>query len=252
MAYQMVKFKEEDGVTVLELVAPCDAQGQLSRLSEEISECCQKSRMNDESSVLVITEKAPGLFALENPNGSIGGELPRPISISKSIGECEKPVIIGIRGDAVDLGLEMALACDVRVASETSRFGFCQIKAGLMPYDGGTQRLSRTVGKGKALEMVLTGELIDAREANRIGLVSRIVPADKVVTTVMELARDMASKSSVSLEYCKEAIVKGMDLTLEQGLRLEADLYFLMHTTHDREEGIKAFQEKRKPEFKGN
>ena len=95
------------------------------------------------------------------------------------------------------------------------------------------------------------GELIDAQEASRIGLVSRIVPADKVTTTVMELAKDMASKSSVSLEYCKEAIVKGMDLTLEQGLRLEADLYFLMHTTHDRKEGIKAFQEKRKPKFIG-
>jgi enoyl-CoA hydratase/carnithine racemase len=146
----------------------------------------------------------------------------------------------------------MALACDVRIASETSKFGLPQIRAGLVPWDGGTQRLSRTVGKAKALEMILTGELIDAREANRIGLVSRIVPADKVTTTVMELAKDMASKSSVSLEYCKEAIVKGMDLTLEQGLRLEADLYFLMHTTHDRKEGIKAFQEKRKPKFKGN
>jgi len=161
-------------------------------------------------------------------------------------------VVIGIRGDAVDLGLEMALACDVRLASETSRFGLCQVKAGLVPRDGGSQRLSRAVGRAKALEMILTGELIDAQEANRMGLVSRIVPTGEVNATVMKLAREMASKSPISMEYCKEAIHKGMDLTLEQGIRLEADLYFLMHTTRDREEGIKAFQEKRKPEFSGN
>jgi enoyl-CoA hydratase/carnithine racemase len=251
MGYQIIKFKEEGGVAVIELVAPIDTKDQLSRLSEEFSECCQEFRMNDENSVLVITEGAPGLFAIENRIGSIGRELPGYMSISQSIGECEKPVIIGILGDAVDLGLEMALACDVRVASETSRFGFCQVKVGLMPWDGGSQRLSRTIGKGKALEMILTGELIDAQEANRIGLISRVVPPEEVTTTVMKLAKDMTSKSPISLQYCKEAIVKGMDLTLELGLRLEADLYFLIHTTHDREEGIKAFQQKRAPKFEG-
>ena len=105
--------------------------------------------------------------------------FPGSVSLAQTIAACERPVIIGIRGDAVGLGLEMALACDVRVASETSKFGLTQIRAGLVPWDGGTQRLSRTVGKAKALEMILTGELIDAQEANRIGLVSRIVPAEK-------------------------------------------------------------------------
>ena len=125
------------------------------------------------------------------------------------------------------------------------------VKAGVMPWDGGTQRLLRTVGKGKALEMILTGDPIDAREANRIGLVSRLAPTAEVIRTVTNLAQEMAARGPISLEYCKEAINMGMDLTLQQGLRLEADLYFLMHTTRDREEGIKAFQEKRKPEFKG-
>jgi enoyl-CoA hydratase/carnithine racemase len=251
MRYQIVKFKEEDQVAGIELVAPIDNQEQVSQLTEEISECCQQFRMNDEISVLVIIEATPGLFAIESGNGSILRDLAGDISIPQSIGECEKPVIMGIKGDAVDLGLEMALACDVRVASESSRFGFCQVKVGLMPWDGGSQRLSRTVGKAKALEMILTGELIDAQEANRIGLVSRIVPTEEVTTTVMSLAKDMAFKSPISMEYCKEAITKGMDLTLPQGLRLEADLYYLMHSTRDREEGIKAFKEKRKPEFRG-
>jgi enoyl-CoA hydratase/carnithine racemase len=251
MEYELVKFKEEDGVAVLELLL-FEQIDQMARLSEEISECCQRFRDDDQCSVLVITEGVPGSFAMKEPFRYRETGFPGSVSLAQSIAACEGPVIIGIRGDAVGLGLEMALACDVRIASETSKFGLPQIRAGLVPWDGGTQRLPRTVGKAKALEMILTGELIDAQEANRIGLVSRIVPADKVTTTVMELARDMASKSAVSLKYCKEAIVKGMDLTLEQGLRMEADLYFLMHTTHDRQEGIKAFQEKRKPKFKGN
>ena len=251
MEFQFVKFETRDRIAVIELI-PSDRWNELAPLSAAISECCHQIRMNDEISVLVITGRAFGVFDIEDRTGYIGEELPGYIPISQSIGECEKPVIIGILGDAVDLGLEMALACDVRVSSETSRFGFCHVKGGLMPWDGGTQRLARTVGKAKALEMILTGELIDAREANRIGLVSRVVPAEEVVPTVVGLAKDLASKSPISLEYCKEAINKGMDLTIEQGLRLEADLYFLMHTTHDRQEGIKAFQEKRKPEFKGN
>jgi len=252
MGFQIVKYKEEDRVAVIELIAPVDTRDQLIRLGEEISDCCQKFKVNDQSLVLVIAEEFPGVLAIENRIGSIGRELSGYMSFSQSIAECERPVIIGIRGDALDLGLEMALACDVRISSETSRFGFCAVKDGLMPWNGGTQRLSRTVGKSKALEMILTGELIDAQEANRIGLVSRLVHAEEVKATAVRLAKDMASKSGISLNYCKEAILKGMDLTLEQGVRLEADLYFLMHTTHDREEGIKAFQEKRKPEFLGN
>jgi enoyl-CoA hydratase/carnithine racemase len=250
MEYELVKFKEEDGVASLELLS-FHRVDQIARLSEEISECCRRFRDNDQNSVLVITEEVPGLLAIKESSGYLEKGTSGSVSLAEPIAACERPVIIGIKGDAVGLGLEMALACDVRIASETSKFGLPQIRAGLVPWDGGTQRLPRTVGKAKALEMILTGELVDAQEASRVGLISRMIPADKVTTTVMELARDIASKSSVSLEYCKEAIGEGMDLTLEQGLRLEADLYFLMHTTHDRKEGIKAFQEKRKPKFTG-
>jgi enoyl-CoA hydratase/carnithine racemase len=107
------------------------------------------------------------------------------------------------------------------------------------------------VGKAKALELILLGETIDAEEAQRIGLVQRVTPPEDLMTAVMDLAHKMAAKSPVSLAYVREAIHKGMDLTLDQGLRLEADLYYLIHTTDDRTEGIKAFREKRRPEFKG-
>ena len=117
--------------------------------------------------------------------------------------------------------------------------------------NGGTQRLPRIVGRGKALELVLTAETIGAEEALEIGLVSQVVPQQNLASEAESLARTIASKAPIALRYIKEAVNKGMDLTLEQGLRLEADLYFLLHTTADRTEGIKAFLGKRPPEFKG-
>jgi enoyl-CoA hydratase/carnithine racemase len=164
----------------------------------------------------------------------------------------DQPVIAAIHGDAVGRGLEMALACDIRFAAETSRFGLPHIKSGLIPRDGGTQRLVRLVGAGKAMEMILTGDPITAREAERIGLVNRVLPSEGIMDAVEAIAREMASGGPIALRYAKEAIGKGMDLTLDQGLRLEADLYFLLHTTADRNEGIRAFQEKRTPDFKGS
>jgi len=117
--------------------------------------------------------------------------------------------------------------------------------------DGGTQRLSRIVGKGKALELIITAETIDAEEALKIGLVSRVTAREELAAEAETVAKTMASKGPIALRYAKEAVNKGLDLTLEQGLRLEADLYFLLHTTEDRTEGIRAFLERRPPQFKG-
>jgi enoyl-CoA hydratase/carnithine racemase len=172
-------------------------------------------------------------------------------NIAAAVAAIEKPVIAAVNGDALGDGLELALACDVRIAAQNARFGLPEIEAGLIPSGGGTQRLPRIVGRGKALEMILTGETIDAPAALEYGLATKIVSADSLMTEVEALAKAMAAKAPVSLRYIKEAINKGLDLTMEQGLRLEADLYFLLHTTGDRTEGIKAFQQKRPPEFKG-
>ena len=251
MKYEMLRFEEEGGVAVIRLLAPPEKGSGVSQLGVELSECCRRFRNNAELRVLVLVGESPAAFCIVKGQAEMGKQMAESFSITESLAEVERPVLAGITGDAIGLGLELALACDVRIASESARFGLPHVAAGLMPWEGGTQRLLRTVGKGKALEMILTGEPIDAQEANRIGLVSRLVPSDEVVATVMKMAHDMASKSPISMEYCKEAICKGMDLTLEQGLRLEADLYYLMHSTRDREEGIKAFKEKRKPEFKG-
>ena len=171
--------------------------------------------------------------------------------LTEPVAKLDQPVIAAIHGNLFGQGLELVLACDIRIASEKSHFGFSHIKAGLIPGDGGTQRLSRLVGKGKALEMILLGETIDAQEAYRIDLVNSVIPSEELMTAVTKMAQEMASKAPISLRYTKEAIHKGMDLTLEQGLHLEADLYLLIHTTRDRTEGIKAFREKKKYQFEG-
>ena len=251
MHFETLRFEEKGGVAVLRLLAPPGKGSEVSQLGAELSECCRRFRGNDEGRVLVVLGESPDAFCIGKALASVVKQMPESFSITESLAELERPVLAGITGDAIGLGLELALACDVRIAFESARFGLNHVEAGVMPWEGGTQRLVRAVGKAKALEMILTGERIDACEAHRIGLVNRLVPNDEVVPTVMKMAHDMASKSPISMEYCKEAINKGTDLTLAQGLRLEADLYFLMHSTRDREEGIKAFKEKRKPEFKG-
>jgi enoyl-CoA hydratase len=161
------------------------------------------------------------------------------------------PLIAAVNGDALGAGLELALSCDIRICSDNAHFGFPETSHGLIPGGGGTQRLPRIVGKGKATEMILTAEPIDAAEAYRIGMVSRVVPSQKLQDEAEEIARKLIARAPIAVRYAKEAVNKGMDLTLAQGLRLEADLSFLLQTTKDRAEGIKAFIEKRKATFKG-
>ena len=161
------------------------------------------------------------------------------------------PVIAAINGNAFGAGLALTLSCDLRIASDKSLFGVSDIARGYLMASGITQWLPRIVGKGKATELILTAKLIEAQEAHRIGLVHRVVPHQEVFPEVEKLAREIASKAPIALRYAKETVNKGLDLTLEQGLRLECDLYMLLHTTRDRIEGVKAFLEKRQPHFRG-
>jgi enoyl-CoA hydratase/carnithine racemase len=178
-------------------------------------------------------------------------DLVSNLSLAASISSLTQPTIALIQGEALGQGLELALACDLRIASDQSHFSMSQINEDEMPFDGGTQRLPRLVGRTKAMEMILTGLKIDSQEANRIGLVNRVFPPEELKPSALKLAEKLAAKGPIALRYAKEAVMKGLDLTLEQGLRLEADLYFLLHTTQDRQEGIMSFREKRPPKFEG-
>ncbi len=224
-------------------------------MAQELAEVCQGINQDAEIHVAVITGSGEAFCSGGDEKGLVrwgdSAGLPLKNSPAEAIAGIDRPTIAAINGEALGEGLEIALACDLRIAADKARFGLPQITEGYIPLDGGTQRLSRTVGKGKALEMVLLGEIIDADTAFETGLVNKVVGAENLLAEVENIAGNIASKAPIALKYAKEAVNKGLDVTLEQGLRLEADLYFLIHTTADRTEGIKSFLEKRKPNYQG-
>ena len=162
-----------------------------------------------------------------------------------------KPVIAMVNGYCLGGGCELALACDIRIASDTASFGQPEINLGIIPGGGGTQRLPRLVGEGKAMEMILTGEIIKAEEAFRCGLVNQVVPADQLEARTMEVANRIAEKSPIALRLAKEAVKLASRSNLDEGLRREVDVFALCFSSEDKDEGVKAFLEKRKADFKG-
>jgi len=162
-----------------------------------------------------------------------------------------KPFIAAVNGLALGGGLEFALACDIRIASENARFGLTEVNVGLIPGWGGTQRLPRLIGTGRAAEMLFSGRLIDAAEAYRIGLVNLVVPLDKLMSTAREWAENIRKAAPLAVRAAKEAMLRGTNTTLAEGLRIESELEHQMTKTDDFSEGIKAFAEKRKPNYQG-
>lgn len=253
MRYRCIDFRQDEGVGVIMLNRP-EAGNRINRqLASELVEICAKVNESDRIRVIIVTGAGTESFCLGS-DADIRRWLMKDLSIglcpvTEAIAGIKIPVIAALNGDAFEMGLEIAIACDIRVAADNARFCMSQILSASIPCCGGSQRLPRIVGKAKALEMILTGEVINAAEALKWGLVSKVVPAQELNETVWRLARSMASKAPIATCFVKEAICAGFDLTLEQGLRLESDLYFLLHTTEDRREGIKSFLEKRLPRF---
>jgi enoyl-CoA hydratase len=166
------------------------------------------------------------------------------------VAKVRKPVIAAVSGFALGGGCELAMMCDFIIASETAKFGQPEITLGVIPGMGGSQRLTRAVGKAKAMDLVLTGRMMDAAEAERAGLVARIVPADKLLDEALAAAAKIASLSRPSVLMAKEAVNRALETTLEEGLRFERRLFHSLFATEDQKEGMAAFIEKRKPAFK--
>jgi enoyl-CoA hydratase/carnithine racemase len=240
-----VLYSQQDHIARITLDRPGAGNAIDERLAGDLRDICERINRDDGIYAVIITG-AGNYFC--NGDELAAGIVSR---CAVAVAAIECAVIAAINGDAVGLGLEIALGADIRIASDEACFSLPQVAAGNIPADGGTQRLPRIVGKGKALEMLLTAGSITTAEALEIGLVSKVVPPDELDGEVQSLAATIAAKGPIAVKYLKEAVNKGMDMTLEQGLRLEADLYFLLHTTADRTEGINAFCEKRTPDFKG-
>ncbi|MVT10520.1 enoyl-CoA hydratase-related protein [Chitinophaga tropicalis] len=168
-----------------------------------------------------------------------------------TIKKTKKPLIAAVSGFALGGGCELAMLCDMIVASETARFGQPEIKLGVMPGAGGTQRLTRAVGKAMAMEMVLTGRFITAVEALQAGLINRIVPVELFLQEAIKLAEEIAAQSPLAVKMAKEAVLKAFDSSLEEGLHFERKNFYLLFASEDQKEGMQAFIEKRTPVFKG-
>jgi enoyl-CoA hydratase/carnithine racemase len=188
-----------------------------------------------------------GMNALKARELSLMGE-----KLCCTLENMEKPVIAAMNGYALGGGLEVAMSCDLRIASENARMGQTEINIGLIPGWGGTQRLTRLVGVGKAKEMVFTGRIIDAKTAEQVGIVNVVVPADKFKEAVKQFAAELATKAPVAIKVAKVLINKGAEIGLDAALALEREGFGVVASTEDLQEGVAAFTEKRKPTFKGH
>lgn len=176
---------------------------------------------------------------------------PPPGAGCEALAALPQPTVAAIEGRAHSAGLELALACDIRVCAEGATFAMPETGLGMVPMGGGTQRLPRAVGRAHGLRLLLTGEQVDAAEALRIGLVSRVVPAGEAASAAAAIASAIATKGPIATRYAKEAVARGMDAPLQQGLRAELDMTVILQSTADRAEGVQAFVERREPHFEG-
>lgn len=223
-------------------------------LAAGLRDACRRALEDDEAYVVLITGTgavfSAGAAGLPGDAAALEEAMSRR-RVADALSAIPKPTIGAINGDAIGQGLELALACDLRIAAEGARLALDQVRHGLIPWDGGTQRLPRLIARGVAVDMILTGRSIDAVEARDAGLVSEVLPGASVPQRGKELADRLASMAPIAAGYVKEAVHKGMDMPLDQAIRLEADLALLLHTTRDRAEGIQAFLQRRRSEFRG-
>jgi len=259
VTYQAILLERQDHVATVTLNRPDVLNAQNNQLREEMFDAFAALKSDEDVRAIVVTGAGERAFSagadikefLEPPVPTRFREQRRRVDYRGEMDRCPQPIIAAIRGYALGGGLELALACDIRIAAEDAQLGLTEINLAIIPGGGGTQRLPRLVGRGKALEMILTGARVPAAEALRIGLVERVVPVAELMPAAQALARSMADKAPIALRYAKEAVVSGLALPLADGLRLENDLATLLRTTEDRVEGARAFVEKRKPRWSG-
>ena len=260
MSYQEIIYEKENGLAIITFNRP-QVRNALNYLAiDEALEAASDADADDTVRVLILTGAGDKAFVAgadieelraRNTLTELGKRSARRRVLANLLETMSKPTIAAINGFAVGTGLELAIACTIRIASENAKFGQPEINLGIMPGNGGTQRLPRLVGEGRAMEMILTGDLIDVQEAYRIGLVNRVVPQAELMLYVKELATKLAAKSPLAIKLAKDAVHAGFNMSLEDGIEYENKLFAILCGSKDKQEGVNAFLEKRRPDFQG-
>jgi enoyl-CoA hydratase len=259
MSYDNLKVETRDGVAIVTVNRPDKLNALNDRTVEELDAAFAAIGSDPQVRGAILTGAGEKAFVAGADIAELATQSPvdgqeRSVRGQKVLDRIEnlgKPVIAAVNGFALGGGCELALACHVRVASENARLGTPEVKLGIMCGYAGTQRLPRLVGKGRALEMLLTGEMVAAQDALRIGLVNRVVPKESLLAEAEALLRQMLANGPVSLRFTLQAVNAGLEMPLDEAQYLEATLFGLICTTEDMKEGTKAFLEKRPPKFQG-
>jgi enoyl-CoA hydratase len=256
MEYQNILLSRESQVGIVQLNRPKVLNALNAALMVELVDALETLDRDENIRCLILTgdEKAfaAGADIREMAEAGPIEMLQRNrIALWDKISRIGKPIIAAVSGFALGGGCELALMCDLIVASETAKFGQPEINIGVIPGAGGTQRLARTLGKSKTMELILTGRMMSAQEAEQGGLVNRVVPTGSVLEEARKLAQEICQRPPIAVKLAKESILKAFESFLEEGLSFERKCFYLLFGSEDQKEGMRAFLEKRKPEFKG-
>jgi enoyl-CoA hydratase len=260
MAYEDIIYEKQEGIILITLNRPDSLNTLSSRLARELTEVAAEINDDDSARVMIITGAGRAFSAgadlkevMSQVGASLAGGLAqgKPISLFTAIAGIDKPVIAAINGLALGGGCELALACDLRIASTEATFGFAEIKIGAIPAGGGTIRSPRLIGPAKAKELLFFGDPISADEAYRIGLVNKVVPPESLLDEAKKWAKTLAVRPPLALKAAKACVDVGMQMSLPAAIEFEAREAAILTKTEDTAEGIKSFIEKRKPVFKG-
>jgi enoyl-CoA hydratase len=259
MPYTTLLFEMHDAVAIVTVNRPEKLNALNAAVIAELVDVGERIGKDPAIRGMILTGAGPKAFVAGADIGEIAAQGPvdgkaRALEGQRAfrkLEQCGKPVIAAVNGFALGGGCELAMACHLRVASEQARFGQPEVKLGIGPGYGGTVRLPRLVGKGRALELLLTGQMIDAHEAYRIGLVNRVVPADRLMSESEQILRSILENGPLAVRACLEAVDAGLDIGVDEALLLEANLFGLLSGTADMREATSAFVEKRKPQFEG-
>jgi enoyl-CoA hydratase len=259
MSYENIRTEAKEGVLTITIDRPKVLNALNAQTITELGRAFDEARDDDSIRCVILTGGGEKAFVAGADINELSQMTPltgkavaeRGQRILSKIERLPKPVIAAINGFALGGGCEIALACHIRIASEKAQLGLPEVTLGIIPGYGGTQRMARLLGKGKALELILTGDRVGAVEAERIGLVNKVVPADQLMSSAEEMARRIASRGPLAVRAAIEAVMNGSEMPFEEGQFLEATLFGLLTATEDMKEGMGAFLEKRQADFKG-